>query len=94
MEAPRVQALYQRFSGQPLSVVGINIQDTPAGRDKVMATYGLTYPMLVDEQGGTASTFNVRALPTTVLVDHRGLIRHQGHELPPDDLIRKILAEL
>jgi len=86
--------LHLRYAGQPLSVVGINIQDTPEGRDKVIATYGLTYPMLVDAPGGTASTFNIRALPTTVLIDHRGLIRHQGHELPSDALIEKVLRKL
>lgn len=86
--------MYKQYAGQPLSVVGINIQDTPAGRDKVISTYGLTYPMLVDEQGATASTFSIRALPTTVLIDHRGLIRHQGHDLPPDTLIKKVLADL
>lgn len=74
--------------------MGINIQDTPDGRDKVIRTYGLTYPMVVDPKGATASTFGIRALPTVVLVDHRGLIRHQGHELPDDALINKILGEI
>jgi peroxiredoxin len=74
-------------------VVGVNLQDTPEGRDAVIRESGLTYPQVPDPGGSLAQAYGVRALPTVVLLDRGGVVRHVGHGLPERALLDRVLAE-
>jgi thioredoxin-like negative regulator of GroEL len=51
----------------------------------------LGYTVLDDYQLVAAQDYQVRALPTVLLVDAGGTIRHQGHALPSAEQIRAAL---
>jgi hypothetical protein len=39
-----------------------------------MKDYRLSFPAILDERNVTGSDYNVRAIPTTYIIDRRGLI--------------------
>jgi peroxiredoxin len=73
---PELEALHRRFAARGVSVVGVSI-DGPRNFAKVRpfaARLGLTYPIVVDEDGGLQRGFHVLAVPTSILIGRDGVI--------------------
>lgn len=83
--------MHQAYQGKPLAIVGVNVKDTDEGRRSFVADNKLTYPMLIDTELAVAQAYNVRGLPTAVLIDKAGKIRYQGFELPDRAAIDALL---
>jgi peroxiredoxin len=80
MSTPALVHLFARYRQRGLVVIGINVDDGgPEIVPEFMRRFAIDYPVLYDE-GRTQSAYNVRALPTAVLIDRQGRIRrvHQG----------------
>ena len=73
-EAPAIEAIWQARQAEGLVILAVDLQE-PAG---VVATYarehGLTYPIVLDPDGVTVSTYGVFGLPTHYFIDHFGVI--------------------
>lgn len=69
----------------------MNVKDTDEGRQGFVAANNLTYRMLLDADLAAAQAYNVRGLPTVVLVDKAGAIRYQGFGLPDRAVIEAVL---
>lgn len=73
---PEIQAIHEEFGGRGLAVIGISV-DGPRNFAKVrpfVARLGIGYPIVLDEDGSLQQKYQVRAMPTTVLVDTSGAI--------------------
>ncbi len=56
----------------------------------IWADKGLSLPVLIDRDGLIAESYGIRSLPTTLLVDERGVVRIIEAGLDPDKLERLI----
>lgn len=71
----------QQGAGEDLAVVAINLgfddtlEQVRAFRDE----FGLTMPVVRDEDGRLAGLFGVRVTPQHVVIDRDGVIRYVGH---------------
>lgn len=79
---PAVQRLHERVGARGVSVVGVSI-DGPRNWARVRpfaARLGLTFPIVIDEDGALARRFRVQAVPTSVLLaaDGRVIRTHSG----------------
>ncbi|GFO60707.1 hypothetical protein GMST_30320 [Geomonas silvestris] len=78
----RMQKLYARYRASGLSVVGINVDEqkvSPQTLRQVKATRDrlkIQFPMLADPGLVAFRDYGVIALPTTVVLDQGGTIRH------------------
>lgn len=78
MEMPHMQKFYEDYSSQGVVILGINITATEQSPDAAIPfakKYGLTYPIVLDENGTTMDKYQVTAYPTTYVVDSQGIIR-------------------
>jgi peroxiredoxin len=80
---PELEALHRRFADRGLTVVGVSI-DGPRNYPKVRpfaSRLGLTYPIVLDGDGGLQRAFHVLAVPTSILIGRDGAILavHQGY---------------
>jgi cytochrome c biogenesis protein CcmG/thiol:disulfide interchange protein DsbE len=75
-EMPTIQKLYQEYRGQGLVVLAVNstIQDYPLDIVPFVTQYGLTFPILLDEQGELGPKYNLASLPSSFFVDRTGAI--------------------
>ena len=71
-EMPSMELLWQVFQNDNFVILAVNLRE---GRDKISSfvqTNGYTFPVLLDSQGKIATTYGVRAIPTTFLIDTQG----------------------
>ena len=78
-EMPDLQRVSQKYGGQ-VAVLGVNQRENAAQVTAFALQMGVSYPLLLDEDGAVNETYNIRALPTTVFIDADGVIQqiHTG----------------
>jgi peroxiredoxin len=73
---PELEDLHKRYVARGLTVIGVSI-DGPRNFAKVrpfVARTGLTYPIVLDEEGDLQEGFRVVAVPTSFLIGRDGAI--------------------
>lgn len=99
-ETPQFTALYDKIKTEPVAFYGINTKDDESSARSFAKAYGISYPIVFDENGKTALRLgNLPAigLPFTVLIDKHGrvaavyTVRMTGVDL--SRAIDKLLAE-
>jgi cytochrome c biogenesis protein CcmG, thiol:disulfide interchange protein DsbE len=76
-EMPTIERVYRIERSRGLAVLAVNttFQDSELSARAFARRFGLTYPILLDREGSVSRTYLLRALPTTYIVDRRGIIR-------------------
>jgi cytochrome c biogenesis protein CcmG/thiol:disulfide interchange protein DsbE len=76
--SPTLQRLSNRYESRGLVVIGVNVDEEGPGMvPAFQRRFGLSYPQLANEPT-TQREWDVRYLPTTVLIDRAGMIRRTG----------------
>jgi len=73
-EIPRFKSLHATFAQQGLEVVNIDIQESKDKVARFASQNQLPYRVLLDEDGAVAGVYEIRGVPTMVLVDKNGMI--------------------
>jgi DsbE subfamily thiol:disulfide oxidoreductase len=68
-EAPRLQRAWEMYRSQGITIVGINIKDSRSDAKKFVKEFGITYPVVRDENSEVANRLGVYGLPETFFVD-------------------------
>jgi cytochrome c biogenesis protein CcmG/thiol:disulfide interchange protein DsbE len=71
-EAPFLQRTYERYRGQGLVVLGIDVEDFKKDARRFVKRYGLTYPNVRDVKKETIGKWGVTGYPETFFVDRNG----------------------
>lgn len=72
MEAPVIDRLARRYEKKGLVVLGVNVSDTPAVINQYAVQRGLSYPMVSDPGNNVSERYDVRQLPSLVVIDKEG----------------------
>ena len=70
---PMIELIHRSFRGKGLVVYGIN-DEPPQLALEFLKKYGYSAPSLVDANRDAATKYNVRGIPTTVLIDREGKV--------------------
>ena len=95
-EVPHFQNASVKYDGQA-TILGIDQGEPPPIVTDFANTFGLSYPLLLDQNSAVNSQYGIAALPTTVFVDADGVIREvftgivNGAVL--EDRIEKLITE-
>jgi len=84
-EMPAMEQLYRKFKEKGLVVVAVNHYEN---KDKVMdfvSDGGYTFPVLLDGEGVASSSYMVRFLPVTFIIDRAGKLIGQVVGMRPWD---------
>ncbi|RYG44272.1 TlpA family protein disulfide reductase [bacterium] len=73
--APTMNALYGKYKGKGLQVIGVNITDQAPAVKKYVAEHKYTYPF-TPASDAFAKDLGVKAIPVFVLVDKTGKVRN------------------
>ena len=74
-ELPALQSAYQRFRDKGVILVGVDLKENAETIQNFTTQFGLTYPLLLDRDGAISERYQVRGIPTTVIVDADGVVR-------------------
>jgi len=76
---PRLKEIYSTYSPKGLTFLAIN----PAVNDSLRKTrlyvekFHINYPVIYDEGATIAKSFGINGVPTVVIVDKNGIVRHR-----------------
>ena len=74
LEAPALEATWQRYKAHGVVVIGINVQDLVPEALRFVKETRTTYPVVRDRDNTTYRAYGVIALPETFFVDRAGRI--------------------
>jgi peroxiredoxin len=94
-EMPAIQEVYEAFRERGLVVLGINATDQDTLDEALGFTQamGLTFPILLDVEGGATRLYEIRAFPTTFFIDRQGIIREVVVGGPMSEALLRIRVE-
>ena len=91
-EIPHFKSIHATYAKQGLEIVNIDIQESKEKVAKFAAKYGLPYRVLLDEDGTVAGIYDIRGVPSMVLVDQNGnILCRQCQQVEP--LIETLLKK-
>jgi peroxiredoxin len=73
-EIPHFKSIHAAYAKQGLEIVNVDIQESKEKVAKFTAKYGLPYRVLLDEDGTVGGIYDIRGVPSMVLVDQNGNI--------------------
>jgi len=73
---PTLNGLHERLSGRGLVVLGINVDEDAADRDRFLKSTPAAFPVVRDAGQKLVAAANVKTMPTSFIVDRSGVIRH------------------
>lgn len=73
-EIPHFKSLHATYAKRGLVIVNIDLQESKEKVAKFTAKHGLPYPVLLDEEGAVSGIYEIRGVPSMVLVDQNGNI--------------------
>jgi len=95
-EIPHFEALYKKYKGNGLVIVGVSLDQTGVKTVKSFsAQHGVTYPMVMANKEVVANYGGIRAIPTTFILDREGRVVSKAVGFRPkeffEDEIKKLL---
>jgi len=67
-----IEPLYLAYRDRGLAVVAVNVRQEAETAERFIQRLGISYEVLLDEEGTLARRFGVIGLPTTFFVDRHG----------------------
>ncbi|MCB9659929.1 MAG: TlpA family protein disulfide reductase [Sandaracinaceae bacterium] len=84
---PILNDLEAELDGQPVTFLGVNVEPEmgPRRLEQVHASLGAHFPTVQDQTGDVKARYGVSVLPTLVVLDTEGVVRHVGTGVPNGD---------
>lgn len=73
-EMPDMQKLYEQ-TDMDIEILAVNLQESEEVVSEFVEDFGLTFPILMDVNSDVADTYQVRAYPTSYMIDSSGRIQ-------------------
>lgn len=73
-EIPHFKSLYAAYANKNIEIVNVGVQESKAKMSRFAAHYNLPYRVLLDEAGIVSGVYEIRGVPSLVLVDKKGFI--------------------
>ena len=71
---PSMESLYQRLGNRGFEIIAVNLRESRSAVAAFMRQYNLSFPAVLDLRGSAGTMYGVRAIPTTYIINRRGLI--------------------
>jgi peroxiredoxin len=94
-----MQALQSTYAPEGLTVVAVNVDRERRAADRFLAQYPARFELRFDPEGSLAETYQVRGMPTSLLIDRQGKVRYTHIGFRPIDgaiyerQVRELLEE-
>ena len=98
-EMPLLQQLYGKYEPLGFTLLGVNVEPDSTQAQDWLKKVPVTFPILFDRDNKVSAQFGVEAMPSTVLIDREGNVRHvhrgykAGDESTYADLVRSLVKE-
>ena len=73
---PFLNELHQQYHNEGLQIIGINLDEVPEDAEKFLIKYPAEFTLASDLSKQCAEDLGVAAMPSSYLIDRKGVIRH------------------
>lgn len=93
---PFMNQLEHEFKDQGLHIIGVNLDEKLADAETFLDKYPVDFDIALDPNKQCVSDFGVMAMPTSYLIDRKGVIRHvhQGFRVGEAEKLRLAIEYL
>ncbi|HVJ18518.1 MAG TPA: TlpA disulfide reductase family protein [Polyangiaceae bacterium] len=81
---PAYQRLVDKFGGRVV-VLGVSVDENESGIPAFKADTGVSFPLVWDREQSVAGAYKPAKMPTSYVIDQKGLIRHVHEGFHPGD---------
>jgi thiol-disulfide isomerase/thioredoxin len=95
-ELPQLDKLQKEYAGKGVKIITVNIDKQRDNAEKLVKMLGLSLEVLLDPSGSVAASYDLPKMPSSYVVDKKGVIRyvHEGFESGDVARFKKELDEL
>lgn len=93
-EMPDLERTYQAYKDKNVELVGISVDTDTQLVDSFVKEVGVTYTILLDPSNRVASDYAIRAIPTTYIVDEKGMIVGSQIGQLTESMLKKMLDQV
>ena len=95
-EMPLLEDLYKRYNKLGFTILGVNVDTDSTKANNYLRDISVTFPIMYDTTNTVSKSYNVNAMPTTVIVDKNGNMRflHQGYKPGYEKEYKKQVVQL
>lgn len=95
-EMPLLDELHERYKSAGFTLFGINVEQNTEAAKAFLEDVGVTFPILYDPKSEVSRAYQVKAMPTTVMVDRDGEVRYvnRGYKEGDEEKYRQQIREL
>lgn len=95
-ELPQLDKLQKEYAGKGVKIITVNIDKQRDNAEKLVKMLGLSLEVLLDPSGAVAASYDLPKMPSSYVVDKKGVIRyvHEGFESGDVARFKKELDEL
>ncbi len=96
---PFLNGLHQQLKGQGLHIVAVNLDENLADAKAFLAKYPASFEVMADVSKQCAKDFDVQAMPSSYIVDRKGIVHHVQLGFKPGEaqdlqqMVEKLLHE-
>jgi peroxiredoxin len=85
-EMPLLDSIYKKYSKAGFIMLGVNVEPDSKAADDWLKQTPVTFPILYDTDSKVSKLYGVSGMPSTVIVDRKGMVRmiHRGYK-PGDE---------
>jgi peroxiredoxin len=98
-EMPLLQQIHAKYEPLGFTMLGVNVEPDSAAAQNWLKGMPVSFPIVFDRKSEVSSSFGVEAMPSSVLIDREGRVRHvhrgykPGDEAVYADLVRGLVKE-
>ena len=81
VEMPHLQRLHEQYRSAGFLLLGVSVDDDPAKAMELAVKLKLSFPILFDTDKAVSRLYDLRTMPSTMLIDRDGSLRqvHRGY---------------
>lgn len=93
---PLLNKLHEKLKAQGFEVVAVNLDDDKAKAEKFIQEIPVGFTVLHDGKGEWADKYVVESMPTSFIIDKKGVVQHIHHGFTAADIgeLEKKVSEL
>ncbi|HBU82570.1 MAG TPA: TlpA family protein disulfide reductase [Paenibacillus sp.] len=97
VEMPDMQKFYEKYKDEKATIIAVNMTSSEKSLDSIpnfLKEYGITFPVVLDEQNKVGEIYQVYALPTSIIIDSQGIIQQKVSGPMNYEMMEKFVSEI
>lgn len=96
-EMPDMQKFYDKYKDEDVAILAVNMTTTEKSEDdisKFLNEFEITFPVVLDKENKVALTYQSFALPTSYIIDSKGIIQQKVTGPMNYEMMEEMMSEI